>query len=67
MAATADILPWASANDGILDVFIFTVVRASWTSLVLAVELVPCWPFLMEELYYCKDLSGIEFGCRTSS
>jgi hypothetical protein len=49
-----------------LDIFIFSTVRKSWISLVVEVEPVPCWPFLVYELDYFKELGGIEFGCRPS-
>jgi hypothetical protein len=49
-----------------LDIFIFSIVRTSWIIIVVAVEPVPCWPFLVDELDYCKELGVIEFGCRPS-
>jgi hypothetical protein len=49
-----------------LDIFILSALRTSWISLVVVVEPVPCCPFFVDELDYCKELGDIELRCRPS-
>jgi hypothetical protein len=50
-----------------LDVLIFSTVRASSISRVVSMTPVACWPYIMDELDYCKETDGVEFGDRSSS